>query len=602
MKFKYEEYGLSRLELRRLWRFAGTAVTLLLLLAFSVYFWAVLSSPSTAMAPSQGVVTAATRTAVPGLPPVAEAKVVNGGPVNVFFGEHIQLVGYTLEEAEGFLKVRLLWSPGAKWVETTRIWVRIQGEDGFTLKSHSVPPQGDAETTVIFEPVYGWEAPENGHCRIIISLYDEARNEALPITADSASIVLDDGRPAIRLADWECRQEMIMPVVVNLADAIERGLVQTVNITADDSLRLLSYERLMIGGEMGIALTWEVIQQPEIDYNHIFYLMGDLFIFPSGTPLVVQPVTDPLQPQVSESRPTSEWQAGEVVTQYYMLQLPPELPTDYALQDGPHQLWALLLVSQGGWGTHDARITMGVDGVEVKDGYLLDVPTDWQFGSGTVTSMPAERLAEITLYDAPALYDADMPKSSPLHLQMEPQMNLTLYGARTNIGGWHSLEVTNAQTGETIADGWVYTHDYNAILRFGVQLDPEVADEMGYGSDVKITAVQPPPGTHLAADQPTLFNIEIDPIGMGYGLRDGAAYLDVILAAPINGRLHWITSTTMIGSMFRTTANLAVTPEQLARLPQEAGELVLIMQLRLAGESRPYFVHQPEQYRWPYEQ
>ncbi len=78
---QHEQQGLAWPQMWRLWRFAVTVATLFVLLAMAVYFWAIISGPPAAIAPSQDVVTLPTRTVAveESQPAITPLPTVNGG-------------------------------------------------------------------------------------------------------------------------------------------------------------------------------------------------------------------------------------------------------------------------------------------------------------------------------------------------------------------------------------------------------------------------------------------------------------------------------------------------------------------------------------------
>jgi hypothetical protein len=742
-------------DLRRRWPgligcLTGLAAILLLLLVAFVYLnnMRSISSPETVLVGSEATAAVPTLTAVsdagpqntPYPMPEAVGTSLSVQLDGVFFGNQIQLVGYEIEERHGWLTVRLHWAPLAEWPDYLHVSIEAVDVAGHAVhvgwhlllgKDRSADSREDLlglGPQYEFPVMVAQERVGNGRCRIILSLRDGSVSGSMAVTAADATRVIDNGT-ALLLADWECYPER-EPLTLDLTQAVERGLGQTVNaVSADGSLRLLTFERLLIGGEIGIALTWEVLRPPPSDFRESFALFkawGD-----GGMGLVTIPVVDS---QASRAvPPPAAWQTGDTITRYFLLRLPPGQPRLPLVRDRRFQLWMPAgLPCTEGWPLPPVLDEAGqplqvcaffIDGIEVKNGQLVASATDWQWGIGRVLTVPADHAAIMHLY-------ADLTGTDLLTIPTDGLTNLIAYGERI-IAERVLVVFTDETSGETVAEGWMASDDYNGLLRFGLAtdsanrlanhfwfhaatqaerpspdapvtleveiryslttdddirlklfyaapdwqtqpdsdqpppgemsawltLDPHQSlishiftadpqqmiqlagteqpvlvaqmarfagdqavelltnqtfadhpfdltqtEEVAYpysswNRNMKLSVEQPVAGSHLQINEPLVFQLNLDP---GVSMWHQMIYADLILATPIDGQLHWVASDSFTRHETYRAKDLTVTPAQLARLPQESGQLILMAQLRVAGESEPYFIYRPPEYRWTY--
>ncbi len=206
---EHERSGLSWAEMGRLWRFAGTAVAIVLLMVAVGLFWASLSNRNTAVGPAADTVIVATRTAVPEVTPTPvpmsqtfmESDVVSASnsPAQVVFGDGIQLEQYEIEEQENGLQLRLGWQP-TNWPENVQLFVHLLNENGELISQTDTQLSRSEQDVILLQPEL------DGRYDIIIGLYNPATRQRLPVTADNERMVVDGGT-AVWLTDWEFTNE-----------------------------------------------------------------------------------------------------------------------------------------------------------------------------------------------------------------------------------------------------------------------------------------------------------------------------------------------------------------------------------------------------------
>lgn len=234
----HEKRGLSWGEMGRLWRFAGTAVALLLLVAAVGLFWVALSGGGTAVGPAQDTIVVATRTAAPQttpdsgerMPDITVARVDN---LAVQVGEYLRLTGFNLNQNRQPRMGTITLSNGTEITYETKgndLLLTLNWQvltplphDDFTLMFHLTDEVGNVvqayniHTAKRPRPWTAWQEGEQiadfhmlpigdevaaGHYALRLSLYDSRTDTWLPVETADAQVMVDDGT-AVQLADWQ---------------------------------------------------------------------------------------------------------------------------------------------------------------------------------------------------------------------------------------------------------------------------------------------------------------------------------------------------------------------------------------------------------------
>lgn len=214
---EHERPGLSWAEMGRLWRFAGTAVAVVLLMAAVGLFWASLSNRNTAVGPAADTIVVATRTAVPEMTPTPvpmsqtfmESDVVSASnsPANIVFGDGIRLEEYEIEEQEGGYQLTLGWQNNQARYDY--LFAQLRNQLGELVWQIDVPPGNSEQDVILLETLSGTEdGLPDGRYDIIIGLYDPSTGQRLPVTAGNERMVVDGGT-AVWLTDWEFKAKQM---------------------------------------------------------------------------------------------------------------------------------------------------------------------------------------------------------------------------------------------------------------------------------------------------------------------------------------------------------------------------------------------------------
>lgn len=314
----HEKRGLSWGEMGRLWRFAGTAVALLLLVAAVGLFWAALSGRGTAVGPAQDTIVVTTRAAVPQTTPGSgerkpDITVARADNLAVQLGEYLRLTGFTLIQNRQPRMGTMTLSNGAEIPYETKgndllltlNWQVLMPlpHDDFTLMFHladdggnivqayniytakRLPPwttwQTGEHTTDVYTLPIGNEVPA-GHYALRLSLYDSRTDTWLPLqTADAQVVVVDT---AVQLADWQYHPDFSSTFA---ASEVIGWSNRPANVIFGDGLQLEQYE--IEEQESGYQLTLGWQNQARFEYlfaqlrNELGELVWQIDVPPSNS-------------------------------------------------------------------------------------------------------------------------------------------------------------------------------------------------------------------------------------------------------------------------------------------------------------------------------
>ncbi|MBX3059222.1 MAG: hypothetical protein KF770_22365 [Anaerolineae bacterium] len=234
----HEKRGLSWSEMGRLWRFAGTAVALLLLVAAVGLFWAAISDRGTAVGPVQDTIVVATRTAVPQTTPdsgerMSDITVARVDNLAVQVGEYLRLTGFNLNQNRQPRMGTITLSNGTEIPYETKgndLLLTLNWQvltplphDDFTLMFHLTDDSGNIvqayniHTAKRLPPWTNWQAGEQisdfymlpigdevaaGHYYLWLTLYDSRTDTWLPVQTADAQVVVEGGT-AVQLGGWQ---------------------------------------------------------------------------------------------------------------------------------------------------------------------------------------------------------------------------------------------------------------------------------------------------------------------------------------------------------------------------------------------------------------
>ncbi len=211
-----ERPSLSRQAVGNLWRFAGTAVFLVVVIIIGVYFWGIFSRPGQA-GPGPTTEPQPTATSEPTVAPTATA-IPNPAVEGIQFGNELVLANTEIVPMPDGLSVALDWFVAVQPEQDYTIFFHLldaQGElvaqlDPFlvTLRDANSPSQftSDWAASETIRQIYSPRLPasetiDNGQYDLVVGLYDVRSGERLPITAVDESLLFDDGT-AVYLGNW----------------------------------------------------------------------------------------------------------------------------------------------------------------------------------------------------------------------------------------------------------------------------------------------------------------------------------------------------------------------------------------------------------------
>ncbi|HRQ39490.1 MAG TPA: hypothetical protein PLD25_16400 [Chloroflexota bacterium] len=280
---KHERPGLSWAEMGRLWRFAGTAVALLLLAVAVGLFWTAISDRGTAVGPAQDTIVVATRTAVPEsnsgerMPTIASAD-----NLAVQLGEYLRLTGFTLNQSRRLGTRTITLSDGteipqeSEWNELrlTLNWQVLTPlpHDDFTLMFHLTDEAGKVVQAIHIpsrlRPWSTWQEGKQiadfhglpigdevaaGHYYLWLTLYDSRTDEWLPVQAPEGQIVVKEGT-AVQLADWQYHPDYSSTFA---ASDVIGWSNRPANVIIGDGIQLAGYDIAEEATGLRLTLQWQ---------------------------------------------------------------------------------------------------------------------------------------------------------------------------------------------------------------------------------------------------------------------------------------------------------------------------------------------------------
>lgn len=288
----HEKRGLSWGEMGRLWRFAGTAVALVLLAAAVGLFWAALSGGGTAVGPAQDTVVVATRTAVPETATGSEAvmpdiTIAQADSLAIELGEYLRLTGFTLNQSRRLGTKTITLSNGteipheSEWNELrlTLNWQVLTPlpHDDFTFMFHLTDEAGKVvqaiHTPNRLRPWSTWREGEQiadfhalpigdevaaGHYYLWLTLYDSRTDTWLPVQTVDAQMVVEGGT-AVQLAGWQYHPDFSSTFAESDVIGWSNNLA---NVIFGNGIRLQRYDIAEQENGLQLTLHW----QPQADW------------------------------------------------------------------------------------------------------------------------------------------------------------------------------------------------------------------------------------------------------------------------------------------------------------------------------------------------
>lgn len=288
---EYKEQTLSRSETFNLWRFAGSAVALFVLIAAVALFWTAISNPNVSTDSAQDTVPAVTRTAVPAdninpQAPFAPSNVTSWSntPANVHFGGEIALQSYEIVANPANLTITMSFQTLTDPAINYTVFSQLQDKNGVLISQSDTslfPAEMSAraanQTLMVMAVLDTQNLPANGRYDIIIGLYNPETGQRYPVTADNPAIMVEN-QTAVWLTDWDLTEGVQVemqsgtPVpyqpltisggrIFDLQIFTEPGGDVLVDVVIDDAIELLlgtpgPLNIIVVEGNVWVRLGW----------------------------------------------------------------------------------------------------------------------------------------------------------------------------------------------------------------------------------------------------------------------------------------------------------------------------------------------------------
>jgi hypothetical protein len=236
----------------------------------------------------------------------------------VDFQRGIRLVGWEIErdglQAGQDLAVTLYWESTEPLDRDYSVFLHLVDEESGLIAAQrdSYPGLGNRPTRAwhpgeIIPDPHRIETPPTAptpcRCQLVVGLYDYRERERLDVLATEASYA--------RLGEVQL-----------LPRRSPEGIPNPLEVVFGDRVALVGFEMdrrtLHPGDTLQVDLYWRSLAPMELDYTIFVHLVrgeGEVW------------TQKDQQPQ-GGAAPTSGWQVGQLVTDSYLLELPPEAPTD----------------------------------------------------------------------------------------------------------------------------------------------------------------------------------------------------------------------------------------------------------------------------------
>ncbi|MBE2221927.1 MAG: hypothetical protein IAF02_10320, partial [Anaerolineae bacterium] len=244
-------------------------------------------------------------------------------PVNVTFGDHIELLGYALSETAvspgDSLAVDLYWNTDAVLSENYAVSLHVLDPSGEVASRLNVLPYNGRYATPVWRPDFPFKdtytmppinegaIPGRGH--LIVSLYPwGAHQEPLPVVVDDIPIGAIHTIAPLKIASG--------------VTAVYDDMASKTDIIFGEKIKLLGFDapgNLVPAQTYPITLFWEALQPDGVDYTVFVHLVDS-----QG-----QVVAQADSPPQNNRFPTSIWAKNEQIVDVHTLVLPEDLASGF---------------------------------------------------------------------------------------------------------------------------------------------------------------------------------------------------------------------------------------------------------------------------------
>ncbi len=284
--------------------------------------------------------------------------------LDITYDQKIKLIGYELDKkrvrpGESFF-LTLYWQSLAKMQENYSIFIHLYGREGEKVAQRDSYPGGGSYPTSLWQTgdiikdrykiTISPEAEAPALSRVHVGLYTLENFQNLP--------ALDGQGKSIGLSPLIARVEIVP------AQRPPYAIETPLHYEFGGRIALIGYgvdrKEIKAGETLELVLYWQALSEMERDYTIFTHLIGE------GGRIWAQQDNQPLGGEF----PTSFWEKGEVLKDYYELALKEDAPAGpYALEVGIYDAETgvrLAVTDEAGNPLPDARILL--EEIEVREG------------------------------------------------------------------------------------------------------------------------------------------------------------------------------------------------------------------------------------------
>lgn len=278
-------------------------------------------------------------------------RIVNRAPATTEADLAVRAVAVGQRPGTQILDVQLAWHTGQPLSRNYNVALRLTDANGNFLRLADRQPGYGFQPSSLWPPgewVYDWQSmalppPEEGHQRpflLVVQLYDAANSDDVVLTQRLGTLDMVAGALTFR--------------TVEPSFSVPAGIAEETAVFGD-CITLHGYTLAQNDDALQLGLVWGALQDGDVDLTRFVHLLP-------AADVNMAPVAQHDAAPQNNSYPTSQWQAGEVVSDGVTLSLADVPPGTYRLAVGFYQMEGEQLVRE---------TAVGANGQPLPDNRLL---------------------------------------------------------------------------------------------------------------------------------------------------------------------------------------------------------------------------------------